>query len=350
MNILFIGFKYDYGLIERGQSLETTTFVPALESLSNNFNTFWLEEHGYPDNLIELQDNILKFSDNIKPDIIFFILMNNEIKKNTLLELKNKFVTINWFGDDCWRFNIFTKFYMNYFTYSITTDKFYIDNYYKLGYRNVLLSQWATTGLNYSLDLDNINYIYDITFVGSKNPTREWVIEYLKNEGFSIHCFGLGWPNGKVSNDQLKYIFLHSKINLNLSNSKTDDINFYKFVFNLIFKSFINPKLILKSAKYFKYIFTSTKNDEQIKARNFEIPSYGGFQISKFTLAINEYFDIGNEIIVFNNLKELSLLCKYYLKNNNERMTILKNSYIRSKSHTYQNRLKEIFNKINFNN
>ena len=72
-----------------------------------------------------------------------------------------------------------------------------------------------------------------------------------------------------------------------------------------------------------------------------------GFQISNYALTLEDYYEIGKEIVVFNSKEELLKLCKYYINNNKERKKILHNSYLRSVEHTYVNRFKLIFNKIN---
>ena len=93
-------------------------------------------------------------------------------------------------------------------------------------------------------------------------------------------------------------------------------------------------------------ILTYNKTEEQIKARNFEIPANYGFQITKYAIGLEDYYNIGKEIIVFNSLKELKLLCEHYLSNENERRKILNESHKKTLSHTYIHRLKKIINDI----
>jgi spore maturation protein CgeB len=90
----------------------------------------------------------------------------------------------------------------------------------------------------------------------------------------------------------------------------------------------------------------SIKNSEQIKARNFEIPGYGGFQISKYALGIEDYYQIGQEICVFNTTSELINQIKYYLANDVERINIQKASHQKTSLYTYHQIFKKIKNFI----
>ena len=240
MKIVMAMFKYSYGVMSKGYSLEHEAFLPSLKSITPDVYPFWLEENGYDPNgeIINknnLEKNLLKFVKSESPDIIIFMLMRDEFSINFLNELKKRCITVNWFGDDTWRFESFTKFYARCFTFPITTDKYSIPKYKPLGCESVLLSQWSTFSYRSNLNLENINYEYDISFVGQRNIVREWLISELVKSGLKVYCFGDKWPLGKKSFDEMKRVFLHTKVNLNLSNSIPSDYRFFMFVTKRIF-------------------------------------------------------------------------------------------------------------------
>ena len=352
MKVLFVGFKYDYGRQERGESLEFRAFYPAIRQLAHECHGFWLEDHGFPTDLRILENNLKQCAININPDLIFFILMNDELSFDILAYLKENFITVNWFADDQWRFESFTKNIAICFTYSISVDKFSFRKYKELGI-SPILSQWASSEYSKNLSLDDVKYRYEVSFVGAKNLVREWVICELRQAGIAVECFGSGWSNGKISYEELSAVFLNSKINLNLSNSIPRDRRFVLFVIKKLFLIVLNPlKGFIEKKDFFKnflYLFLSKKRTEQIKARNFEIPSCGGFQISKFALQIDDYYTPGKEIIVFSELDELERLIFYYLENEEERKQICYNGYIKSENHTYFKRFEVIFPKLKTN-
>ena len=125
-------------------------------------------------------------------------------------------------------------------------------------------------------------------------------------------------------------IFNTSKINLNISNSASYDIRY-----------------VFSSIQGLKEFIRSEKKVEQIKARNFEIPAFGGFQLTNYSLSLEEYFEIGNEVSIYTSYEDLVSQIEYFLENESQRKEIMINGYRRAiEEHTYKNRLKDIFNKI----
>lgn len=329
LKIVPVMLKYDYGIKSRGDSLEKVAFLPALQDVAQEVVPFWLEENGFLDDKLKLQYKIIDFIESEKPDIVFFVLMQDEVSIETIEKISQKYITINWFCDDQWRFEDFTRYIAPKLTYSITTDKFSLYKYLGINCENVILSQWASFDYIENIDFNAIDYKYDISFIGSKNSTREWIIKSLENKGYHVECFGDGWKNGRVSYDEIKQIFLNTKINLNLSNSVPRDISY-----------------IFSSIKSIKSYIKSTKRIEQIKARNFEIPCCGGFQLTNYVCGIEDYFSIGNEIAVYSNIDELSLQLEYYLNNEEVRKKMTINQYKKAREYTYKENLKRVFSKV----
>jgi len=347
INTLFIGYQYGYGNPEFGESLDVEIFVNSISKIEGVNASF------FPiDDIVDVEINLKEHLENNKYDILLFNLISNELSENLLSFLFTNYKTVNWFGDDQWRFYDFSLKYAPYFKYIITTDKFKLNEYRTRGYENVILSQWAAISL--ISKLDKVDYLYDISFVGSYSLNREFVVEYLKSNGFKVFVFGNGW-NKTVPVNEMNEIMMKSKINLNLSNSVPNSFEYLNYLIVIFKKSIISLmklnfkaslKLFIKFLRGVKFL-AYDKTDEQIKARNFEIPSNFGFQISKYALGIEDYYEVGKEIVVYNSLKELKVLCNYYLNNENERLAILNASYKKTFNHTYTERFKKILNDIN---
>ena len=328
MKILPIFLRYDYGIKSRDDSLEYRGFYPALKQIADETYPFWYDN--YLTKKDELQKRVIKFIDDVCPDIVFFILMKDEFSFETLDYLKSKYTTINWFCDDQWRFENFTKYYAPHFTYSITTDKFALNKYKDIGYKNVILSQWASFRCSENIDFEAIKYKYDVSFVGGISGYRKWLINRLKRKGIKVECFGADWKNGRVSYEEMTKIFKTSKVNLNISNSAPYDIRY-----------------IFSSVKSLREFVRRKKRIEQIKARNFEIPAFGGFQLANYVPSLEDYFEIGNEVAIYVSIEDLVLHVKYYLDNEEERRRIMIKGYKRViNEYTYLNRLKNIFGKM----
>jgi spore maturation protein CgeB len=308
--VLFVGLRYDYGDITRGLSYEENNFLNSLLNMGYDLIAYDLfaskAKYGK-----KIANNILKeISFRFKPDIIFFILFKDELDINALLEIRHilKIKTINWFCDDHWRFNIFSKYYAPYFDYVVTTFPEAVEKYKQIGCKNIIVSQWGFNHFLYrKLDLD---YKYDVSFVGQPHGDRIKVINALKKAGINVATFGLGWPNGRVSTYEMVKIFNQTKINLNLSNASRGRIN-------------------------------------QVKGRDFEIPGSGGFMITGESEDLKQYFLPGKEIETYKNLTELVEKVRYYLKHDTEREAIKESGYIKAqREHTYELRLNKIFDII----
>ncbi len=328
MKIAAILLRYDYGDKARGESLEARGIYPALEKTGMDIHPFWFDE--YLADKESLQKAVINFVDNVKPDYVYFTLIHDEFSFETLDYLKDKYITINWFADDKFRFDSFTRHYAPHFTYSVTTDRFSLRMYKQIDYKNVLLTQWAAFETADASNIDKTEYQYDVSFVGMATGYRKWIIKELSKAGIEVACFGHGWPKGRVSFEQFKNIIKLSRINLNISNSVSYDIRY-----------------IVSSIGSFKEFLRCPKRSEDIKARNYEIPALGGFELTNYVLGLEQYFVIGSEIAVYGNIEELTVQINYYLENEDERQKILQCGYNKAVvNNTYYNRLNDIFTAI----
>lgn len=329
MKIMYVDLKYDYGKKERGlNTIGQYGFLSSLKKLGNEVLEFYFDKYITTNSKDSLQTDIKNYADSNNPDIILISLFTDQFDIKTLEYLKSRYKTVGWFGDDTWRFDNFTCKYALYFTYCVTTDKFSIDKYKKIGQNNIIYSQWAAID---SYETPKFNeYKYDVSFVGGYHPYRDWFISMLKTKGIKIEAFGHGWKNGPLSLIKMNELFASSKINLNLSNSTSFDIRY-----------------LTSSLKALPITIKSRKSMGQIKARNFEIPYWGGFQLTDYFPTIEEYFQIGTEIICYTSISEAAILIEYYLKNYNLRENIKENGIKRARTcHSYTNRFKNILEEI----
>ena len=90
-----------------------------------------------------------------------------------------------------------------------------------------------------------------------------------------------------------------------------------------------------------------TKYFEQIKGRNFEVPGCGGFLLTGNVEDLESYYEIGKEVVCFENSKDLVDKVGYYLAHDTERAQIARLGYERTlRDHTYACRFEQIFARI----
>ncbi|MFA6433317.1 MAG: glycosyltransferase [Elusimicrobiales bacterium] len=324
--ILAVLMQWDYGEKSRGPSGDAACFYENFKKLVGNVEPFWYD--AYLHDIPALRRALMEKAESFNPDLIFFLPYTDQFDAGTLDFLKAKWATCAWFGDDTWRFERYSSKLAPHFTHVCTTDLFSVAKYRKLGVEP-LLTQWAGQifGACAGPMPSGSEFRYEVSFVGAYNQVRGWFIKTLAGLGVKVECFGRGWPNGKASFEEMSQIFRESRINLNLSNSVSRDLRF-------ALGSFMNLARFLRSPK----------TAEQIKARNFEIPLAGGFQLTNYVPGLERYLKIGEEVSVYTTPEDCAGLIRYYLDNEKERFSIASSGCSRAvNEHTYFKRFQEIF-------
>lgn len=345
MKILVNIRKYDYGIKERGYSFEYDNFYRIFKDLGHDLYLFDFptEEQKYGKEKMGL--NLLKAVDKYKPDLIFNIFHPGDFNIETMEKLKAKKIkSVIWMTDDEWLWEIFSKNVSKYFDYVMTTDDLAMPKYRKIGYKKAILSQW---GVNTSFVKKlKVKKDIDVSFVGQYNSWRKYLIDYLKKKGIDVKCYGTGWPNGRVSFEELNEIFNRSKITLNMSNSVQYDLGYLLSV-----SPTWNRKLGFKQNIFNLSPLVNTilsgKKGEHVKGRFFEAAGSGSFLLSYYVDSLKRFFVPDKEIITYKDKNDLVKKIHYYLKHEKEREKIAKITYEKAvKLYSYKKILKDILQKV----
>jgi spore maturation protein CgeB len=335
MKVLYVGYRHEFGDSLNGDAINYLGWFMGFVNLGFSVDGVFFDKKSKE----EIQTEINNKLKNSKPDVVFVIPQLDKLPPNSLNNLINtkdsKFV--GFFGDDQWRFKNFSKKYAKLFDLIVTTDFICLDLYKDHGAKSAILSQWAAVSeLCNSLDGTPLNdFKYDITFVGACSRYRKWFIDRLAKDGIVVECFGDGWKNDRVSFEQMSEIARQSKISLNISNSISFDIRF-------IFSSISNFLAFIKNQ-----IKSVAKDRSQMKARNFEISGFGGFQLTDYVPGLDMHWIIGKDIACYSNYDECLLMIHYWLTNNKKREDIRISGNKKAISHhTYEVRIKKILEKI----
>jgi spore maturation protein CgeB len=323
--VLVVILKDDYGDPSRGASYEDVYFHGTLRKL---FRECQLFDFGpYLTRQDALQRDLLAAAERFRPQVVFFTLYQEQFQPDTLDVLRRNALTVNWFCDDQWRFESFSCRYAPHFSWVVTTDRFAVDKYRDRGLEHVILSQWAAGEVGDEDGPGPDGYAFDVSFVGGVNPFRKWMVGELAKRGIDVACFGTGWPRGRVTYPRMQEIFRTSKVNLNLSNSRSFDLRFaFASLGNLL------------------HVRGTPKDKEQIKGRHFEVGAWGGFQLTNYVEFLEDYFEIGKEIAVFGALDDLPDKIRFYLRNEDLRRRIAAAGRRRiGAQHTYAHRFREVF-------
>jgi spore maturation protein CgeB len=334
MKILFVAPKYDYGIPEWGFSFEYYNFFDTLVGMGHEvefFDFFTLfHAHGRE----EMTGMLAGKMESMRPDLMFTFLFSDQFDFERLKKISQSTgaLTFNWFADDHWRFDDFSRHWAPCFSFVSTTDPQAVPKYHASGYRNVLLTQWAANPRIYARG--NGPARYDVTFVGQPYGDRKAILQTLARRGIRIRTWGSAWnvtiihrllrkfrllndeaytrikASTRLTQEEMIAVFQSSRINLNLSSASSSD-------------------------------------GAQIKGRNFEIPACGGFQLSGRAPRLEEFFEPDKEIVLYGSRDELVEKVQYYLAHETEREAIASAGCARVlRDHTYEQRFRELFQQM----
>ena len=326
MRVLYIAMKYDYGDPERGLSFEETNFRSALDGMGLDVVHFDFMERAKRDGKARMRRDLVALAAEVDPDLAFFFLFTDELDPQTIAAVgrEGRCPTVNWFADDHWRFENFTRHIAPSFDVPVTTDEDALAKYRAAGIERVHLSQWACNRHAYRKVTDELEH--GVTFVGQPHADRAAVIQRITDAGHPVEAWGFGWPSGRLSHDEMVRVFSSSAINLNLSNSADPPNTLRVRVGRLLGRG---PKGPLPA---------------QIKGRNFEVPGCGGFLLTERVPHLERYYELDREIGVYDDADDLVEKVAYWLANAEARAEVAEAGYRRTLAeHTYDHRFAEIF-------
>lgn len=338
MRILFVAPLYDYGMVERGYGFEYYNFYEPLLDMGHEVSYF--DVNGAPAG-DRVSGALLDKVERDKPDLLFACLFRDELRPDVIRQISDggATTTYNWFCDDHWRFDSFTRLWAPSFNFVSTTAKSALPRYAEAGIANVLSTQWAAATKRYRPD--DLPLRYDVTFVGQKYGDRGDVLESVRKAGIDVETWGTGWgvrrfdrwllsrrgisklggtrilrhQEGatRCSQEEMVAIFEQSRISLNLTEP-------------------------------------SQGSERQIKGRTFEIPACRGVLLTGPAEGVEEYFEPGREMVVYDDATEIPQLCRSLLADDARLARIREAGYRRTiAEHTYRHRFTTLFDQMGLN-
>lgn len=144
---------------------------------------------------------------------------------------------------------------------------------------------WSAVPL-YDIASDEVHQVasdssFYVLFVGSKYGWRADFIGKLVKAGIDVHCYGAGWDNGPLSQEEMKLAIQKAPVTLGFAN------------------------------------IGYTKKCTTIKGRDFEVPLYGGLYLTQYSEGLSRYYQPGKEVLTYRNFSEC-LKQLYIIKHNRE--------------------------------
>lgn len=275
---------------------------------------------------VEMLSQIVLEGVTERPVDIVVCLAQAPLSPRVLTELRNRgIITAMWFVEDCRRFKSWQEI-SRYYDYMFLIQRGdFLKKVEEAGAgRAVYLPVGCAPQVHHPLELsseEKARWGSDISFVGAGYNNRSQMFACLAGRNFKI--WGTEWPvcppfdklvqdkGRRISPEEYIKIFNASAINLNLHSSmERDGVE--------PFGDFVNP-------------------------RTFELAACEAFQLLDNRLHLPENFDVGKEVITFNERREMEDKIDYYLAHPEERSQIAKLARARVlREHTYERRLQEM--------
>lgn len=316
MKTLFVALRHDYGDSARGPSFEVETFLPILVRLSTHVVQFdlmdprWRRDPGAASR--KLWDTVVSED----PDFLFCVLYRDELTQDVLRRIRSRAspISLNWFCDDQWRFDNFSRHWAQCFDWVATTDETAYQRYRTIGGVNPLLTQWAVNPETHH----PLGLLRDIpiTFLGQRFRERTRAVKLLEEAGIPVTTRGRGWPEGRVTREAMVDLLSRSQASLSFAEG--------------------GPRT--------KWRVVPRRGVPQIKARPFEIAASGALLLAEAAPGLEAHFEPGREAVFFNDDSSLVSGAREALADEERLRSIAQAGLERClKEHTYANRFRLLF-------
>ena len=123
----------------------------------------------------------------------------------------------------------------------------------------------------------------DVSFIGTNYGYRKSAVRFLAKSHINVSTYGIGWKNGRLSDEEIVKMICRSKVNLGMGG-----IGF-------------------------------SENITNVKGRDFDIPACGGsVYITSFSPDLVSHYHVGREIVCYRNRDEMVELIRYFIQHQDE--------------------------------
>jgi spore maturation protein CgeB len=282
--------------------------------------------------------------------------------------------TVNWYCNGSYQFHLVEEISPHY-DWCLVPEKFRLENYRAIGARPLYCQEGANPNI---YKPHNVPVEFAVTFVGQAYGERPDYIRHLLDHAVDARVWGYGWEKfsqsyqsqnagsarrlGQAVGEFLSYTVwqdgLRRLLNLELLRSagKTvrqapevtlpDDIIGGVLTDSDMIEMYSRSKINLG----FSTCGATHESEErivQVRLRDFEVPMSGGFYLVEYMEELEEFFDIGKEIVCYADPQDLVDKIRYYLEHEDQREEIRKAGYERAvRNHTWHKRLEMAFKQM----
>lgn len=273
--------------------------------------------------------------------------------------------TVNWYCNGAHQLHLVREISPHY-DFCLVPEKFRLKDYLAMGARPIYCQEAANPGIYHPYDLPRE---FDVTFVGQAYGDRPAFIRYLLDQGIDARVWGYGWKKeaGQGSAPRVGALDRVTRAAGKLFSREGRRVlkrNLLKLAgvdqgISLPQDRLGGPLSDLEMIQMFSRskinLGFSTCGDTneagerivQVRLRDFEVPMSGGFYMVEYMEELEEFFEIGKEIVCYAGPGDLAEKIKYYLNHEDEREFIRRAGYERClRDHTWHKRFATAFREM----
>lgn len=291
-------------------------------------------------------------------------------------------VTVNWFCNGAYQLELVEEISPRY-DWCLVPEKFRLDDYRALGAKPIYCQEAANPQIYKPYDLP---VEYGATFAGQAYGERPAYVRYLLDQNIDIRVWGLWWRDyspvvQQANRRNLPRRAYHIARYLATPQGRREalrrlrgkgvapgcadqpaatEAGSLEGAVQELPDAILGPVLSdeemikLYSRSRINLGFSSCGDTHmegerilQVRLRDFEVPMSGGFYMVEYMEELEEFFNIGQEIVCYSGPEDLAEKIKYYLAHDDEREAIRRAGYERcQRDHTWQKRFAAAFREM----
>jgi spore maturation protein CgeB len=306
-------------------------------------------------------------------DVFFSYFYSACARPETIREIRRLGITtVNWYCNAAHQFHLVREIAPAY-DYCLVPELERMDDYRRIGANPIYTQEAANPDTYKPYD---VPVEYDVVFVGQRYGDRPVFIRALYDAGVNVRAFGPGWlpppPPSRLRTWSHKIAGLMTPEGRQLAISRLG-ARFHPRA-NPAYPGtsaevYVPPAVCgpaISDAEEVVKMFSRAKislglsscgdthlSEQrilQIRLRDFEAPMSGAFYMVEYMPELEQFFEIGKEIVCYSDPQDMVDKAKYYLAHDAERERVRRAGRARAlRDHTWQKRFWDAFAVMGFN-
>ena len=275
-------------------------------------------------------------------DLLFTYFYDACVLPDAIDEIKALGITtVNWYCNGSYQLHLVENIAPHY-DWCLVPEKFRLPDYAAMGAHPIYCQEAANPDIYLPSTLTGE---FDAVFVGQAYGERPAYIKHLRDFGIDVRVWGPNWANyGPVSplrraarwgRQALRGGTLPVMLPANILGAPLSD--------DAMVRMYSRAKIILGFSSCGETHLGETRI-LQVRLRDFEVPMSGGFYLVEYMEELEEFYEIGREIVCYDGPDDLTAKIKYFLAHDAEREQIRQAGHARCRrDHTWQKRFQAAF-------